>query len=281
MSYQAIEAIQDHSQVEDPIGRHILMAIGRYADPSGVVGAAGKSPSIRTIAEKAHCHRNTVLNWMPKLEERNELQVKRKGKGRGARHQYKILLPIAEFSETTPRNNGTRLDVTKSQSNGTGGEVELAQRIDLLAQAITTNGILQDVPDPLDPLKEDPGDPNTLESNPEHVRVTDEMLEYWGQLFPKKTQPKPQTNRAKVKTRLKDPDFESGWRYALEEAALSLHLQTSSWFCFEFFVRNDANWRKCRDRYYASFDVDLARQNGQNVSREEQIKQATERYLND
>ena len=95
MSWQAFEAVQDHSQFEDSTALCILYALARSANPSGVVGAGGKdtSPNIDTIAGRAHVHRNTVLNWLPKLEASGELKVERFGKGRGAwnRHHHAAL----------------------------------------------------------------------------------------------------------------------------------------------------------------------------------------------
>lgn len=84
------------------------------------------------------------------------------------------------------------------------------------------------------------------------------MLALWAELFPEKTQPRPATVAKKVRARLGDPDFRDGWRAALRAAASSPHLHRSSWFQFSFFVRNDENWIKCRDRFYASFDDALA-----------------------
>lgn len=113
MSWQAFEAVQDHSQFEDSTALCILYALARSANASGVVGSGGKdtSPSIDTIAGRAHVHRNTVLNWLPKLEASGELKVERFGKGRGAWNRYTILLPMPETQpEPAQPEQNERLD---------------------------------------------------------------------------------------------------------------------------------------------------------------------------
>lgn len=91
-----------------------------------------------------------------------------------------------------------------------------------------------------------------------------DILVLWGELFPKKTQPRPSTYREKIKARMKSGGFRKNWREALTEASKSPHLHQSSWFQFRFFVQNDEGWRKCLEHYYASFDQQLLSKNGRN-----------------
>lgn len=76
-----------------------------------------------------------------------------------------------------------------------------------------------------------------------------EMLDAWKVLFPNKPQPKPDTFKAKIKTRLENADFAAGWRKALETAAQSPSCQNESWFNFEYLVTNDKNFQKMIDRW--------------------------------
>lgn len=116
MSYQATEAIQDHSKVTDPVGLAIFMAIGRYADRSGFVGKQGISPSIKTLADKARVHRNTVGRWLGELEEMGELEVIRPDtKGRGRSNQYKILLPIDSNNEPPIEQRQSQIEAKLEQ----------------------------------------------------------------------------------------------------------------------------------------------------------------------
>jgi hypothetical protein len=135
MSYQAMEAVQDRSKVNDPTGLTVFQAIARYADANGIT-ADGKlrAPSMDTLAAKAHCHRNTVINWIRRLEELGELHVERKGAGRGAYNVYQILLPIRGHSDTTPLN-GTPIDIPLAAENGTPIDVLMAFQNGLSAMA--------------------------------------------------------------------------------------------------------------------------------------------------
>ena len=97
-----------------------------------------------------------------------------------------------------------------------------------------------------------PENPKPPKSKPksDDTAVT-EMLAAWGRLFPNKSQPRPVTYRSKIKTRMKSPDFQEHWLVAMERAANSPTCQNESWFQFEFFVRNDENWRKCHRQWMA------------------------------
>lgn len=126
MSWQAIESVQDNSKVDDHTGLNIMYVIARYADANGSVGAGGRatSPSIDTIATKSRCHRNTVLNWLPKLEATGELAIERLGSGRGSWNRYTINLPMPD------ENNGTSKDVPLSKDM----VQEMVQNIGLMVQ---------------------------------------------------------------------------------------------------------------------------------------------------
>lgn len=126
MSWQAFEAVQDHSKIDDHTGMSIMYVIARYADATGAVGTGGRatSPSIDTIATKSRCHRNTVLNWLPKIEATGELTIERLGSGRGSWNRYTINLPMPE------ENNGTSKDVPLSKDM----VQEMVQNIGLMVQ---------------------------------------------------------------------------------------------------------------------------------------------------
>ena len=128
MSWQAFEAVQDHSKIDDHTGMSIMYVIARYADATGAVGAGGRitSPSIDTIATKSRCHRNTVLNWLPKLEATGELTIERLGSGRGSWNRYNINLPMPVPEE----NNGTSKDVPLSKDM----VQEMVQKVGVMVQ---------------------------------------------------------------------------------------------------------------------------------------------------
>lgn len=126
MSWQAIEAVQDHSKIDDHTALSIMYVIARYADATGAVGSGGRatSPSIDTIAAKSRCHRNTVLNWLPKLEATGELTIERLGSGRGSWNRYSINLPMPD------ENNGTSKDVPLSKDM----VQEMVQKLGVMVQ---------------------------------------------------------------------------------------------------------------------------------------------------
>lgn len=148
MSFQAIQSVRDNSKVTDQSGRLILMVIASYCNPDGTMNGLKNPPSIETIAAGAGCHKNTVLNWLPKLEELNELAIERTGKGRGAKNFYAIKLPImvqgakimvqqdnAEVDNTM--NNGTSIDVPLSGDNGTRELKVMVQGLTVMVQNLT------------------------------------------------------------------------------------------------------------------------------------------------
>lgn len=134
MSREAVEAVQDHSAVEDAVGRNIFQAIARFVPPDGSGGWA----SYRTIADVARCDKDTVMRWVGILEEMGEIGTRKTGRGRGTRIYYTIHLPFDE-----PRHGGAgvgdnikRLSPSGGDNNG-GDIIEvLSQRIEVLSQQV-------------------------------------------------------------------------------------------------------------------------------------------------
>jgi hypothetical protein len=79
-----------------------------------------------------------------------------------------------------------------------------------------------------------------------------EMLKVWGELFPSKPQPRPNTKslQQKVKTRMKEKEFRENWRAALERVKDSKFCLNGSWFQFSWFVKNDEHWQRCFNGNY-------------------------------
>lgn len=147
MSWQWMEAVQDCEAIENHTALAIMYAIARHVNVEGVTGWGGRmtSPSINTIARKARCHRNTVLNWLPKLEDAGLLTVERLGNGRGAWNKYTLHVPI--------NNNGTSESVIGTSDRPiddfNGSEdvpipkemvQAMASNIELLVQVLVHNG---------------------------------------------------------------------------------------------------------------------------------------------
>lgn len=107
-----MEAVQDHSKVTDPTGLTILLAIARFTGPNGEPAW----PSVRTIADVAHCNKDTVTRWVHALEEMGELTTRKEGAGRGTRMYYTINLPL-----DAPKHGGAgRGDNTRTMSPSGG-----------------------------------------------------------------------------------------------------------------------------------------------------------------
>jgi hypothetical protein len=70
----------------------------------------------------------------------------------------------------------------------------------------------------------------------------------WERCFPGKPQPRRMAaQREKVRERLKSSHFRNSYETALVTAAQSPTLQSESWFTFDFFVKNEANYQKMLD----------------------------------
>lgn len=86
----------------------------------------------------------------------------------------------------------------------------------------------------------------------------------WERCFPGKPQPRrTAAQREKVRERLKSSHFRDSYETALATAAQSPTLQSESWFSFDFFVKNEANYQKMLDGWMAWKDK---QQNGTAVS---------------
>lgn len=153
MSWQALEAVQDHSEQEDHTALCIMYALARSADARGVVGSGGRytAPNIDTIAGRAHCHRNTVLNWLPRLEESGELKVERLGKGRGAWNRYTILLPMPEEPEEEELPDPVEQLSLMVQELAVMVQAT-HEMMKVMVQETVQNGTSQDVPDTKDTI---------------------------------------------------------------------------------------------------------------------------------
>ncbi len=80
----------------------------------------------------------------------------------------------------------------------------------------------------------------------------------WERYFPGKPQPRrTAAQRKKVVERLKSVHFQEHYETALDVAAQSRTLQSESWFSFDFFVKNEANYQKMLDRWMAWKDKQL------------------------
>jgi hypothetical protein len=179
MSWRAMEAVQDYSRYQsarEHSAFRVMLAMASYADEHGVVGREGdyrSCPSYTTLAERAHLHRNTVANLIPRLVEDGELAVVAQGgDGRGAWAVYQIMLPMdvplgAETSQGS-REIEAEMLVTfvgeMSQGMRQMAE-EIAQLRQLIAQGNVTNDttvqrdtVHDPIMDPVDPDR-DPGDP--------------------------------------------------------------------------------------------------------------------------
>ncbi len=178
MGLRAIDAVQRHSRYNEDLPTpenfapyRIMTAIAWYADDSGVAGVVGnhkECPSINTIADRANVHRNTVLNWLPRLQEAGELRVDKYGAGRGAHLVYTILLEISPIRLPPGSENGTShqtgdVPISEDESGLLVQEMTEIKRllvqqngllVQALVQGIGTNGTSHqtgDVPDPFDP----------------------------------------------------------------------------------------------------------------------------------
>lgn len=188
MSWQGYEAVLDHSQIGDATGRLIFSVVGSFTDATGTAGAGGKmtSPSIDKIAERAGCHRNTVLNWLQRIEATGELTIERMGKGRGAWNIYTINLPMSEES-STPNNgtNGTSKGGLKEEiaelKNAIKELVQMVQELRLMVQETVHNGTSQDVLDTEIQVDTDLSAEPKTRALSERQKVTAELEKFFAQ----------------------------------------------------------------------------------------------------
>ena len=153
MSYQAMEAVQDHSETKGN-ERGVLMAIARFCNRQGNMDSANRTPSIDTISDKANVSRRTTLNIIPALVKSGELSVKKKGNGKATMCRYTINLPISDGSNDDFGYDNGAINGAKEVSNGAingaesgfngakeVGELKLmVQNLTLMVQNIVSNG---------------------------------------------------------------------------------------------------------------------------------------------
>lgn len=134
MSREAMEAVQDHSTISDPTGIAVFVAIARFVGPDGQPGWA----SYRTLAEVAHCDKDTVGRWVGILEETGELSVRKEGRGRGTRMYYTINLPFDEpkHGGAGRGDNQAKMSPPERDDNSGDNVAVLSQQIELLSQQI-------------------------------------------------------------------------------------------------------------------------------------------------
>jgi len=143
MSREAMEAVQDHSQVDDFIGHRVLMAIARFIPADGSEGWA----PYRTLAEIAKCDKDTVGSWVSNLEAAGEISTRKVGQGRGTKIYYKLHLPFDQPSHQGVIGDNTHNNVPANQtSDGTLLEKELrdikkllSQQTELLSRLLSQN----------------------------------------------------------------------------------------------------------------------------------------------
>jgi len=114
------------------------------------------------------------------------------------------------------------------------------------------------------------------------------FLTSWKEKFPTKTQPQDKTTKLKKAwaARIKDKDFQDGWKEALHNASLSPYLQNKSWFQAEYFLRNDLNWQKVKNfefdwadkQDYGYKGSDKAKQAGSEIDVDSMTEQEREEY---
>jgi hypothetical protein len=86
----------------------------------------------------------------------------------------------------------------------------------------------------------------------EDTRAFLALLSRWSELFPEKTQPRPNNIklREKAVTRMGETDFRENWEAALVRASRSSFCNESGWFQLSWFLYNGENWEKCLNGNY-------------------------------
>ena len=88
--------------------------------------------------------------------------------------------------------------------------------------------------------------PDSGDGPAEHLMLWDDILTYWRENFPGKTQPRTANPKlqAKVKARMKSPTFRADLGAAFAKAKKNSALMHDSWFQLEYLLRNDDNLLK-------------------------------------
>lgn len=128
MSREAMEAVQDHSSINDPMGRHIFVTIGRFVAADTKQGWC----SDRTIAELASVDKDTVGAWRGRLEEAGEIETWVTGSGRGAKRYYKFLLPFTEPKHDSIVRDNNEIMSQPERDNNNGTITEILSRMEKL-----------------------------------------------------------------------------------------------------------------------------------------------------
>lgn len=171
MSYQAMGAVQLHSQYRDNTPDNfapykIMLALAWYADGSGRIGQPGdyrKCPGQRAIAERAGVSKTTVNKWLPLIIDAGELSiVESGGSGRGTWAVYQIELEMDDsdagtLSETTYHD--TREGATDSPGTLLERTYQLMERTYQLMYQQSQRTYQQNVPNVPSPLEVDVPDP--------------------------------------------------------------------------------------------------------------------------
>lgn len=139
MSWQAMEAVQDHS-ITRGNERLAMLAVARYASATGYVGSGHKTPSLSTLADKAGVHRNSIRPILDRLVAAGELAILPQNE---RVFHYQINLPIVTTTEKLSQPKSVTTEQTKvvtvpnelAQSTGvTTRQSELSQVLEKLSQ---------------------------------------------------------------------------------------------------------------------------------------------------
>ncbi|MHC5058839.1 MAG: hypothetical protein ACYTKD_29640 [Planctomycetota bacterium] len=86
-----------------------------------------------------------------------------------------------------------------------------------------------------------------------------EIPETWNKGNLSKIRSMTNARKVKLRTRLRDPDFRTHWKDAMRKLHMSTFAQEGRWATFNWFVKNDDNWRKAWEGAYDDRDgVDIA-----------------------
>jgi hypothetical protein len=136
MSWQAMSAVNEHSQ-QTHLGRfRLLLFLADHADGNGRVDPA---PNQATQAEKFACSNRTIRTWIAGLVDSGELVQTRVGSGPGAPSAFQIALPMptatepkAEVVEPKAEVKGGKAEVAELKAEVKGGKAEdLSQKAEV------------------------------------------------------------------------------------------------------------------------------------------------------
>ena len=131
-----MEAVQDHSTIDDYIGGRVLMAIARFIPADGSEGWV----SYRVLADIAKCDKDTVGTWVANIEKMGEISTRKVGKGRGTKIYYTLNLPFDKPKHKGDDRDNTKNNVPTHQTSDGTIEKELLEK--LLSQLSQNNELL-------------------------------------------------------------------------------------------------------------------------------------------